>query len=77
MAKGWKNKQQKNTGSQEHSNKGGADAEVLDLVKVLMKSDYRDVAKKGEVYETDAEKAAELVKLGRATYVKKGGKNAE
>lgn len=39
------------------------------LVSVRMKTDYRDVAKAGEVYKTDAAKAAELVKLNRAEYV--------
>lgn len=35
-------------------------------VKLYMLSDYRDVAKKGDVWETDADKAEELIKLKRA-----------
>jgi len=38
----------------------------VELVKIKMRTNYRDVAKSGEVYETDAEKAAELIRLGRA-----------
>ena len=40
------------------------------LVKVKMLTDYRDVAKVGEVWETDKQKAEELVRLKRAEYVK-------
>ena len=39
-------------------------------VSLLMKTDYRNFAKKGQIYKVDPEKAAELVKLGRATYAR-------
>lgn len=39
-------------------------------VSLLMKTDYRNFAKKGEIYKVDPSKAAELVKLGRATYAR-------
>lgn len=40
------------------------------LVEVRMLSDYRDEVKRGEVYKTDKEKAEQLVKLGRAEFIK-------
>lgn len=40
------------------------------LVKVKMFYDYRNEAKSGDIYETDPEKAAQLVRLRRAEYVK-------
>ncbi len=66
----WKQAQQKETaakGSEDHLNEqspaqGGT-------VKIRMKTDYRDLAKTGDIWETDAAKAAELVSLGRAEYV--------
>lgn len=39
-------------------------------VTIRMSTNYRDVAKAGELYTTDAVKAEELVNLGRAQYVK-------
>lgn len=39
-------------------------------VKIKMLSNYRDVAKKDDIWETDNEKAEELVRLKRAEYVK-------
>lgn len=39
------------------------------LVKVRLLSNYRDEAKAGSIYETDAPKAKELVALGRAEYI--------
>lgn len=40
------------------------------LFQIKMLTDYRDIAKKGEIYEVDHEKAEELVKLGRAEFIK-------
>lgn len=40
------------------------------LVKLRMLTGYRDLVSAGEIWETDAEKAEELVKLRRAEYVK-------
>lgn len=39
-------------------------------VAIKMKTDYRDVAKAGDVWTTDAQKAQELVQLNRAEYVR-------
>lgn len=39
-------------------------------VAIKMKTDYCDVAKAGDVWTTDAEKAQELVTLNRAEYVR-------
>lgn len=62
----WKKNQQKTTGAKSPatSKKG------KELVAVKMKTHYRDVAKVGDIYETDPAKADELVRLGRAEYVK-------
>lgn len=65
---GWKENQQKETNAIENEDR--EPVKNAKTVKVKMKSDYRDVAKNGQVYETDADKAAELVKLGRAEYLK-------
>lgn len=40
-------------------------------VTVRMLTDYRDVAKTGDLFTTDGAKANELVSLGRAEYVTK------
>lgn len=67
----WKKAQQKETTSknsdqrEEEKKKEGSYQ-----VKVKMKTDYRDVAKKGDSWVTDSEKADELVRLGRADYEK-------
>ena len=65
----WQKAQQKETAAKDSeahlSPKGGAKP-----VKIKMKTDYMDVAKKGDTWTTDAEKAAELVRLDRAEYVK-------
>lgn len=62
----WKDNQQKETksGSAE-SNK----PEKVKTIKIRMLSNYRDVAKRGDVWKTDSEKAAELVRMGRAEYI--------
>lgn len=68
----WKKNQQKNTSSKNNEQRAvenGKKAKIS-LVKIKMKSDYRDVAKKGEIWETDQSKAEELVKLGRAEFLK-------
>lgn len=43
----------------------------VEQVTVRMLTDYRDVAKTGDLFTTDGEKANELVTLGRAEYVTK------
>lgn len=66
---GWTRNQQRQTGSvvREPSERAKTNS-----VKILMKTAYRDEVKAGDVYVTDAEKAEQLVKLGRATYIKGG-----
>lgn len=67
----WKKAQQKVTTSKNNEDRDiEAKDKSNDLVKIKMKSDYRDVAKKGDVWETDGEKAEELVALDRAEYLK-------
>lgn len=65
----WQKAQQKETAAKDSeahlTPKDGAKP-----VKIKMKTDYMDVAKKGDTWTTDAEKAAELVRLDRAEYVK-------
>lgn len=69
----WKKAQQKNTGATtQQSREAVKAAQAPKAVKVRMLTDYRDLVKKGEVWETDSEKAAELVKLHRAEYLKGG-----
>lgn len=67
----WKKNQQKNTGSKNNEQRAVENGQkiIKSLVKIKMKTDYRDVAKKGEIYETDQSKAEELVKLGRAEFI--------
>jgi len=67
---GWKENQQKQTSAKD-SDQRDSEKETAQLVKVRLLADYRDVAKKGDVAEFDEEKAAELVRLGRAEYVSK------
>lgn len=65
----WQKSQQKETtakDSDQHLKPPAADKKV----KIKMKTAYRDVAKAGDVWTTDAGKAKELVDLGRAEYVK-------
>lgn len=65
----WQKAQQKETASKDseaHLAPKSADKKV----KIKMKTDYRDVAKKGDTWTTDAAKAEELVRLDRAEYVK-------
>jgi hypothetical protein len=62
----WQKNQQKTTGA-----KSPAPAKKnKEVVAIKMKTHYRDVAKVGDIYETDSAKADELVRLGRAEYVK-------
>lgn len=49
---------------------GGPKVDKDGNVSLLMKTDYRTFAKKGQIYKVDPSKAAELVKLGRATYAR-------
>ena len=65
----WQKAQQKETVAKD-SSEHHAEAKPGKLVAVKMLTPYRDVAKAGDVWKTDAGKAAELVKLGRAEYVK-------
>lgn len=68
----WKDHQQKETQPKNNEDREKQNkTETGTVVKVRMLTDYRDVAKTGEVYATDAQKAEELVKLGRAEYLKK------
>ena len=66
---GWKENQQKETTAKDQDQRD-AEQETAGTVKIKMLTDYRDVAKKGDVAEFDAEKANELVRLGRAEFVK-------
>lgn len=61
----WRDSQQKKTGA---SKKDQAKAKTPTMVKLKMKTSYRHFAKAGDVWETDAAKAKELVDLGRAEY---------
>ena len=68
----WKKNQQKNTSSKNNEQRAAENGQktIKTLVKIKMNSDYRDVAKKGEIWKTDRSKAEELVKLGRADFIK-------
>lgn len=68
---GWKANQQKQTTAKDQDQRD-AEQETAGTIKIKMLSDYRDVAKKGDVAEFDAEKANELVRLGRAEFIKSG-----
>ena len=61
----WKSNQQRSTGADK---KDQSKARTPKLVKLKMKTSYRHFAKAGDVWETDAAKAKELVDLGRAEY---------
>lgn len=65
----WKAAQQKETKSKDSEAHLDSQQPKEGMVKIKMKTDYRDVAKAGKVWETDAAKAAELVGLDRAEYV--------
>lgn len=62
----WKDNQQKETKSGSAESNKPAEAK---FIKIRMLSNYRDVAKRGDVWKTDTEKAEELVKMGRAEYI--------
>lgn len=66
----WKAAQQKETAAKDTTDHTAAAAPAEGKVRIKMKTDYRDVAKAGQVWETDAGKAKELVELGRAEYVR-------
>lgn len=70
---GWKQNQQKQTKAENAKERTNIQP-THRMVKLNMLTDYRNFAKKGQTWETDEEKAAELVKLGRAKYAGKGGK---
>lgn len=72
---GWKDNQQKETNAVEQETR--QNVQGVKTVKVKMKTGYRDVAKVGDIYETDAEKAEELVRLGRAEYLTKAAKSKD
>jgi hypothetical protein len=63
----WKKNQQKKTGASDQESRGAA--QETGMVKIKMITGYREFAKAGDIWETDVEKAAELVKLGRAKYL--------
>ena len=65
----WTGNQQKSTDAKDSSDRANESVTPGAMVKIKMKTDYRDVAKAGQVWETDAAKAKELVDLGRASYV--------
>lgn len=67
----WKQHQGKTIGKADNETRNKKkEAKKDEKVKILMLTDYRDEAKAGQEWETDAEKAEELVRLKRATYVK-------
>lgn len=66
----WKAAQQKQTVPKDNDQREAERQADASKVVVIMKTDYRDVAKKGDAWETDSEKAEELVRLGRAVYAK-------
>lgn len=61
-----KPKETKTTKTREEAVKSSEKAKKVELVKVVMVTDYRDAAKAGQVYSVDQFKADELVRLGRA-----------
>lgn len=63
----WKKNQQKQTKASDQESRGAA--KPTGMVKLKMITGYREFAKAGDIWETDSEKAAELVKLGRAKYL--------
>lgn len=69
-APGWKENQQKETKAIDGEDREN-EKSTSGTIKIKLLTDYRDVAKKGDVKEFDAEKANELVRLGRAEFVKK------
>lgn len=66
----WAANQQKSTDAKGSEERAAEAVVPGEMVKIKMKTDYRDVAKAGDVWETDGAKAKELVDLGRAEYVK-------
>jgi hypothetical protein len=65
----WKQAQQKETTSKDNDQRDAEKKEGQYQTRtVKMKTDYRDVAKKGDKWTTDSQKAEELVSLGRAEY---------
>jgi hypothetical protein len=67
----WTQNQQKDTKPKDNDIRSAeASANGVQTVVIKLKTDYRDVAKAGDNWETDREKAEELVHLGRAEYVK-------
>lgn len=73
---GWKQHQQKRTGSNKKSAVPKAKAKS-GFVKLKMKTGYRHFAKPGDIWETTEVKAKELVALGRAEYYDKKKHGAE
>lgn len=74
-APAWKQHQQKTTGANDNHTKVGVQSHRM--MKIRMNTDYRDIAKRGDVWETDEEKAAELVRLNRASYIAKKADDEE
>lgn len=74
----WQNHQQEETQPKNNEDREDQKEEAKGKnVTIHMLSDYRDVAKKGDDYVVDEDKAAELVKLGRAEYKKGKSKKEE
>lgn len=68
----WVKNQQKNVNTINSEQRlEQTNSDEVQEVTIMMKSDYRDVVKSGQLYTTDAGKANELVSLGRAEYVTK------
>lgn len=67
----WKARNNEEVSSKDSEERIDADqSKKQRTVKVRMFTDYRDIAKKGEIVEFDEEKAAELVVKRRGEYVK-------
>lgn len=68
----WKGRQQEEINAKPQEARANATKEEAPrIVKIKMLSDYRDEVRRGDVYETDPQKAEELVKLKRAEYIGK------
>ena len=65
---GWLENQQRETNAKDQDDRDN-EQDPPSVVKIKMLSNYRDVAKKGDVVEFDNQKAAELVRLKRAEYL--------
>lgn len=72
----WKENQQKQTEAKDNDDREEeSKGQSAKTVKVRLLTDYRDVAKKGDIAEFDEGKALQLVNLGRAEFVKAAKKS--